>query len=73
MSIMQALYDSEINVEISSFWDGGWWVGLGDEKNGFDDYWQCETWADVETTLREKAIEHYPNSKFAAAFLTPGR
>lgn len=29
------LYRSEINVSISTFWDGGWDVKLGDEMNGF--------------------------------------
>lgn len=33
--VMQRLYDSEINVSISSMWDGGWDVKLGDEMNGF--------------------------------------
>ena len=73
MSIMQALYDSEINFEVFSFWDAGWSVSLGDNWGGYKERWNCKTWAEVETTLREKAIEHYPNSKFAAAFLTPGR
>ena len=28
--ILQALYDSEINCRIESFWDGGWTGWLGD-------------------------------------------
>jgi hypothetical protein len=28
MSIMQRLYDSEINVAVSSFWDDGFYVKL---------------------------------------------
>jgi hypothetical protein len=35
MSIMQRLYDSEINATMSSFWDDGFYVKLGDEMNGF--------------------------------------
>ena len=31
MSIMQRLYDSGINVSVSSFWDDGFYVKLGDE------------------------------------------
>ena len=34
-NILQALYDSEINCRIESFWDGGWIGWLGDEQNGF--------------------------------------
>jgi len=32
---LQKIYDSEINVRISWFWDGGIDVRLGDEMNGF--------------------------------------
>jgi hypothetical protein len=35
-AVIQALYDSEINCSISSFWDGGFMVKLGDEYNGFE-------------------------------------
>jgi len=33
--ILQDLYDSEINFSISSFWDAGFEVKLGDDLNGF--------------------------------------
>ena len=33
--VMKNLYESEINCSISSFWDNGWDVKLGDEMNGF--------------------------------------
>jgi hypothetical protein len=29
------IYDLEQNVEISSFWDGGWTLRFGDRMNGF--------------------------------------
>lgn len=32
--VMQRLYNSEINCGLSSFWDGGWTVWIGDELNG---------------------------------------
>jgi hypothetical protein len=32
---LSALYAAEQNVEISSFWDCGWRVRIGDEMNGF--------------------------------------
>jgi len=32
---LQKIYDSEINVRISWFWDCGISIHLGDEMNGF--------------------------------------
>jgi hypothetical protein len=37
VSILQRLYDSEINFEVSCFWDAGFDVRLGDAVNGFLD------------------------------------
>jgi hypothetical protein len=64
-SIFQRLYDSEINFEVSSFWDGGFDVGLGDAMNGFYEQGQVRTWDQVEQWLRSAALRHYPNSDFA--------
>lgn len=33
--VLQDLYDSEINVEISWFWDGGFDVALGNNYCGY--------------------------------------
>jgi hypothetical protein len=41
MSIMQRLYDSEINTTVSSFYDDGSYVKLGDEMNGFRAEGRC--------------------------------
>ncbi len=35
-TIIAALHDSEINGEVSWFFDGVWRVKLGDEMNGFE-------------------------------------
>lgn len=38
MSLTEALYrlyDAEINVSITSFWDGGYVFAIGDQINGF--------------------------------------
>jgi hypothetical protein len=35
-TIIAALHNSEINGEVSWFFDGVWRVKLGDEMNGFD-------------------------------------
>jgi hypothetical protein len=65
MSILQRLYDSEINFEISSFYDAGFDVRLGDALNGFLAHGKVETWAEAEAWLRDQALAHFPDSKFA--------
>jgi hypothetical protein len=65
MSIMQRLYDSEINATVSSFYDDGFYVRLGDEMNGVRAEGRCETWEDVEEWLGAMARIHYPTSDFA--------
>jgi hypothetical protein len=65
MSILQRLYDSEINFEVSGFYDAGFDVRFGDHLNGFLVEDKVETWADAETWLREQAVALFPDSKFA--------
>jgi hypothetical protein len=72
LSVLCSLYASEINVSIciSSLWDEGWEVKLGDTVNGF----QAEkTFANAELEnaarwLAEQASLHYPESDFARRF-----
>lgn len=67
ISIMQALYASEINCSVSCFWDGGWKVKLGDEMNG----WKAEAnfdndkLDDAAQWLRDEAKKVYPHSEFS--------
>ena len=65
MSILQRLYDSEINFEVAGFCDAGFDVRLGDALNGFIAESKVETWAEVEAWLRDQALTHFPDSKFA--------
>lgn len=65
MSILQRLYDSEINAKIEWFWDSGFDVTLGDHMNGYVDSMNTRDWAEAEAWLRDKAIEHWPQSDFA--------
>ena len=64
-SVLADLYNSEINVSISCFWDGGWDVKLGDEMNGF----KAETTLDdidaIAPWLIESAKRIWPESHFA--------
>ncbi|KKM20979.1 hypothetical protein LCGC14_1640020 [marine sediment metagenome] len=65
MDTLQKLYDSEINFEISTFWDAGFEWQLGDEMNG----WKAEGTADsLEEAAKDLAIaarKHFPDSTFA--------
>jgi len=72
LSVLCALYASEMNVSISisSFWDEGWEVKLGDTVNGFI---VEKTFANAELDkaaqwLAEQASLHYPESDFARRF-----
>lgn len=69
LEILQALYASEINCRIESFWDGGWTAVLGDEMNGFP--WARGGAPTLEGCLSElasQAASIYPDSEFAKAF-----
>jgi hypothetical protein len=65
MSVLQQLYDSEINFEVSGFYDAGFDVRLGDALNGFLAEGKVKTWAEAEGWLRDQALAHFPDSKFA--------
>lgn len=68
MDVLQALYDSEINFSIHTFWDAGFTVALGDEMNGFvwieDEFRTLQEGIDA---LAAAACQHFPNSTFAKA------
>lgn len=66
MSILQDLYSSEINVKVTSFWDGGWkgWLG-DDEYNGLSEEVEAYTFAELEIELEKLALRLYPDSEFS--------
>jgi len=63
--VIDALYDSEINCSVSTFWDGGFTVKLGDEMNGFLAERDCKTSHEAAEYLDQAAREHYPESSYA--------
>jgi hypothetical protein len=67
VSVMTALYESEINSSFSSFWDGGFTLALGDEMNGYKEATIIYPGdgVDAEDWLHEAALNHYPMSKYA--------
>ena len=64
-STLQALYDSEINFELRTFWDGGFDWKLGDHMNGYRAVGCAPSFTQAVIDMKEAAIEHFPNSAFA--------
>jgi hypothetical protein len=63
---LRLLYDSEINVGIESYWDGGWTARLGDETNGYISVeYHLETLGSAVTWLCQEAYKRFPDSVFA--------
>ncbi len=69
-SELQLIYDSEINVRIESFWDGGYRVAVGDELNGL--HWHKDAKGDVAAilpALQSLIKAHYPDSTYAKSLM----
>jgi hypothetical protein len=62
---LQRIYDSEINVSISWFWDGGIDVRLGDAINGFPADENVPSIKDILPWLQEAIAHFYPDSTYA--------
>jgi hypothetical protein len=67
-TIIAALHDSEINGEVSWFFDRLWAVKLGDLLNGYDAEGTVNTLDEAAEWLRANAVELYPDSKFAELY-----
>ena len=67
-TIIAALHDSEINGEVSWFYDGVWRVKLGDEENGFVAEAMVGSPQEAAEWLRANAVRRYPASAFAKRF-----
>lgn len=65
MSVLQELYDSEINFQISCFWDGRFEVALGDQSNGFKESKSFDTVDECLYWLESAAVRWFPESCFA--------
>lgn len=62
---LQKIYDSEINFSISTFWDDGITVKLGDEMNGFIAETTKDTFVEAIAWLIQQVVEKYPKSVYA--------
>ena len=65
MDILQMLYDSEINFEVSCFWDARIDWKLGDPTNGYEAEGNADTVALAIEALKEAALKLFPESQFA--------
>jgi len=63
-TIIAALHDSEVNGEVSWFFDGVWRVKRGDEMNGFDAEATVSSPQEAAEWLRANAVRRYPASEF---------
>lgn len=63
--VMPALYASEINCGIQSFWDGEWQAWIGDEMNGIKMEDFNIPFDDLGEWLHESALRCYPESDYA--------
>ena len=66
--MLQDLYDSKINFNITAFWDAGFIVRLGDLSSGFKVQESARTYGEAVQCLRQLAITNYPNSVFAKKY-----
>ena len=67
--LLNALYASEINCRIESFFDDGWIGWLGDGMNGFKvARVRGDTFSECVKELAAQACAVYPTSDFAQVF-----
>jgi hypothetical protein len=71
--VLKQLYESEISCSISSFWDGGWDVKLGDEMNGFVAEGNFHTLDEAAEFLDRQARIHFRESVYALGNLEHAR
>lgn len=67
IDILQRLYQSEINAGLSSFWDGGFTVFLGDKMNGCkaEKVFESRNLKQASEWLHTNALKYYPDSEYA--------
>ena len=63
--VIDKLYAGEINCRVSTFWDLGLRVSLGDEVNGFVATALVKTSTEAAEWLDREVRARYPNSAYA--------
>ena len=64
-AVIEALYESEINCSVTTFWEAGIIAQLGDEMNGFVAQQECQTTLEAAEFLDRAARHHFPESAYA--------
>ena len=65
-SLLEDLHDSEINGEISWFYDNVWGAKVGDKLNGYlAETAELPSLGNAARWLCDRALEFYPDSAFA--------
>ena len=73
-SFIEALHASEINGEISWFFDNVWGAKIGDKLNGYlAEGIEFSSLGDAARWLCDRALEFYPESEFAKDYLRTHR
>lgn len=65
MNELQKIYDSEINIMIYTFWDGGFDLKLGDITNGYKAEGGVDKADEIVPWFQEQIKIHYPESTYA--------
>ena len=69
LCVLDDLYKSEINFNLSIFWDAGYTITLGDSMNGFkEESPMLETLDEVSIELIRMTKKHFPDSDFARKY-----
>ena len=68
LEVLQAIYDSEINLQISWLWDAGIDWKIWDELNWWEYSWTDKDLDIAVVKIAKKCIELYPDSEFAKNF-----
>lgn len=63
VELLQKLYNSEINVSLESFWDGGIQAKIGDNMNGFKSEENHATFEDAAQWCWDEAKRLYPDAE----------
>lgn len=66
--VLRDLYENEINAQVSSFYDGGFTISLGDYINGIKEQKHCWDIGDVSEQLARMAMRHFPDSRFTKRY-----
>lgn len=64
LELFKKLHESEINFQISSFWDSVFTFKIGDEMNDFKDEFKTDSFEEGLNWLENQAKIIYPDSKF---------